>query len=77
MGRKYYIPRTRSGSSMIASVLTQYLDNERKKRKYELQQQLAEGKITRGQFAFRSHPYIITWLVLSFLSLIYQALKQI
>ena len=65
MGRKYYIPRTRSGSSMLASVLTQYLDNERKKRSYELSQRFNSGEISVWKYQFLLHPCFFIWIMLT------------
>lgn len=62
MARKYYIPRTRSGSSMLASVLTQALDNQRRIRNLELDRQLAAGEITPLWHFFCKHPFLCIWL---------------
>lgn len=70
MGRRYYIPRTRSGSSMLASVLTQALDNQRKIRNYKLQQQLAKGQIKFCQYFLYKHPIFCVWVVSIVIALI-------
>jgi hypothetical protein len=60
---------------MLASVLTQAIDNERKIRNLKLQQQLAAGEINGWQYFFYKHPFICIWIVSLFIGLIVQGFK--
>jgi len=64
MGRKYYIPITRSGSSMLASVLTQTIDNSRRVRSAKLSRQLANKEISPIWYFCCRHPIFSIWVVL-------------
>lgn len=71
MARKYYIPRTRSGSSMIASILTQMLDRSRAARKEDFKQRLARGELTPGESFVYQHPFFCLLVVATAVLILY------
>lgn len=62
--KRLYVPITRSGSSIIASILTQMLQNATKQRKEEVNQRLQRGEITPNQAIYQRNPGCVTFLVL-------------
>ncbi len=63
--RKYYIPKTRSGSSMAASLLTQVLQNAHRKAAYDKAQRHARGDYTPLERYAKDHPLgFMGWIVL-------------
>lgn len=73
MGRKkkLYIPITRSGTSILASIFTQLLDEARKQRKAEIMARLDRGAITPRRAVILLHPYCCIWVIVLLLLFIY------
>lgn len=66
--RGYYIPITRSGSSMLASVLTQAIDRAREQRLKSLRARLNSKEITQLQYVVLAHPILTIFCVCSALT---------
>jgi len=62
--KRLYIPITRSGSSIIASILTQMLQESSRLNKERVNQRLARGEITPNQAAFQKNPGCFTFIIL-------------
>jgi hypothetical protein len=63
--RKYYIPKTRSGSSMAASLLTQAFQNAHRKAAYNKAQRHSRGDYTPLEMYAKDHPLaFLGWMVL-------------
>ena len=61
--RKYYVPITRSGSSILASLFTQAIDRQRALRKAKLQRQFDNGEINQWMFIYLQHPIFFAWAI--------------
>jgi len=62
--KRLYIPITRSGSSIIASILTQMLQESSRLNKEQVNARLARGEITPNQAIFQRNPGCVTFIVL-------------
>jgi hypothetical protein len=65
--RRLYVPITRSDSSILASIITQAIDESRRKRYAEIQTRLERGEIKLGYAFFLMHPILCFWLAGSLL----------
>lgn len=63
--RKFYVPITRSGSSILASLITQAIDEARRQRHNTINQKLSRGEITPGEAFFQKHPIVCIMLVMA------------
>jgi hypothetical protein len=59
--RKPYIPITRSGSSILASLMTQAIDDKRRRRYARIDLKVAQHQISPFIGVLMKHPMLVFW----------------
>jgi len=68
--RKPYVPITRSGSSILASLITQGIDDNRRRRYAEIDDKVSSGKLSPFLGVLIKHPMLLVWAFLDLVALV-------
>jgi hypothetical protein len=75
--RRFYVPMTRSGSSILASLITQMIDEASRQRDHTIDQKLARGEITPTDAFFGKHPVFCIMIPMIGLFLIFAIISAV